>query len=68
MAPAVGCDKELTLKAIAVLFVGILLILAGVSIRNQEIDKCEDCGGIAITEPWYSETWWVVKCLEGERQ
>lgn len=58
--------KSVTVMAVAFVF-GIAIVV-GMAFRDHEIRRCEDRGGVAITDPWYSETWWVVKCLEGGRQ
>ena len=42
----------------------IIAALGGNSCRQTEIDNCTNRGGKAITSPWYSEDWDVVRCVE----
>jgi hypothetical protein len=44
--------------------VGVLAL--GISIRQSAISSCRDRDGQPVTDPWYSETWHVVRCLEGD--
>ena len=50
-------------------FVVVLCVagFVGSSWRTNQIDRCEDRGGQAITSPIWTDDWLSVRCIEARR-
>lgn len=50
---------------VIIIFLALVLLasLTTYGCRQYEIGRCQDNGGIAVTEPWWSERAAEVKCI-----